>query len=81
MAELRKLAGGRADLLAEVAGILEGASEGQLDKPLARCAARSCRLAAGRPGDGTRLGRGGPGAGGRRLAVRRYSDPRYRRHK
>ena len=30
MAELRELAGGRADLLAEVAGILEGATEGQL---------------------------------------------------
>jgi hypothetical protein len=28
VAELRTLAGGRADLLAEVAGILEGASEG-----------------------------------------------------
>jgi hypothetical protein len=30
VAELRELAGGRADLLAEVAGILEGATEGQL---------------------------------------------------
>jgi hypothetical protein len=38
-AELRALAAGRADLLAEVAGILEGASEGELDEPLARCAA------------------------------------------
>ena len=35
VAELRELAGGRADLLAEVAGILEGASEGELDEPLA----------------------------------------------
>ncbi len=35
MAELRELANGRADLLAEVAGILEGASEGELDEPLA----------------------------------------------
>ena len=43
MAALRELAGGRADLLAEVAGILEGhprgASEGELDEPLARQAA------------------------------------------
>ena len=30
------------DLLAEVAGILEGASEGELDEPLARCAAQLC---------------------------------------
>lgn len=41
--ELRELAGGRADLLPEVAGILEGASEGKLDEPLARQAARLCR--------------------------------------
>lgn len=45
VAALRELAGGRADLLAEVAGIFEGASEGRLDEPLARCAARLCRLA------------------------------------
>jgi len=43
LAELRKLAGGRADLLAEVAGIFEGTSEGELDEPLARQAARLCR--------------------------------------
>jgi hypothetical protein len=43
--ELRELAGGRADLLAEVAGIFEGASEGELDEPLARQAAHLCRLA------------------------------------
>jgi hypothetical protein len=43
--ELRELAGGRADLLAEVAGILEGTSEGELDEPIARQAARLCRLA------------------------------------
>jgi hypothetical protein len=42
---LRQLAGGRADLLAEVAGIFEGTSEGELDEPLARSAARLCRLA------------------------------------
>lgn len=45
VAELRELAGGRADLLAQVAGILEGASEGRLDEPLARCAAGLCRQA------------------------------------
>jgi hypothetical protein len=44
-AALRDLAGGRADLLAEVAGIFEGTSESELDEPLARCAARLCRLA------------------------------------
>jgi hypothetical protein len=43
--ELRELAGGRADLLAEVAGIFEGASEGELDEPLAKQAAQLCRLA------------------------------------
>ena len=38
VAELQALAGGRTDLLAEVAGIFEGTSEGELDEPLARCA-------------------------------------------
>ena len=42
---LRELAAGRADLLAEVAGILEGTSEGELDEPLARQAAMLCRKA------------------------------------
>ena len=45
MTELRELAGGRADLLAEVAGTFEGASHGELDEPLARQAAHLCRLA------------------------------------
>ena len=45
LAELRALAGGRADLLAEVAGIFEGTSEGEPDEPLARSAARLCRMA------------------------------------
>jgi hypothetical protein len=40
--ELREIA---ADLLAEVAGILKGASEGELDEPLVRQAAGLCRLA------------------------------------
>ena len=43
--ELRELADERADLLAEVAGIFEGTSEGELDEPLARQAAHLCRLA------------------------------------
>jgi hypothetical protein len=45
LAELRALAAGRADLLAQVAGIFEGTSEGEPDKPLARSAARLCRMA------------------------------------
>ncbi len=45
VAELRAIAGGRADLLAEVAGICEGTSEGELDEPLARQAADLCRKA------------------------------------
>jgi hypothetical protein len=42
---LRELAGGRADLLAEVAGVLEGSREGEPDEPLARQAATLCRKA------------------------------------
>ena len=49
VAELRTLAGGRADLLAEVAGILEGASEGRHDEPFARQAAGLCRKAGADP--------------------------------
>ena len=45
VSELRALAAGRSDLLAEVAGIFEGTSEGELDEPLARCAAQLCRKA------------------------------------
>ena len=45
LAELRALAGGRADLLAQVAGIFEDTSEGEPDEPLARSAARLCRIA------------------------------------
>jgi hypothetical protein len=44
--ELREVAGNRADLLAEVAGIVLGASEGRLDEPRARAAAQLC-IAAG----------------------------------
>ena len=49
VAELRELAGGRADLLAEVAGVLEGAREGELDEQLARQAADLCREAGADP--------------------------------
>ena len=45
VAELQKLADCRADLLAEVAGILEGTSIGEMDEPLARQAAMLCRKA------------------------------------
>jgi hypothetical protein len=45
VAGLRELAGGRADLLAEVAGIFVGAREGEPDEPLARQAAGLCRAA------------------------------------
>ncbi len=45
VAALRELAGGRADLLAEVAGILEG----EPDEPLARQAAGLCRKAGADP--------------------------------
>jgi hypothetical protein len=49
VAELQALAGDQADLLAEVVGVMEGASEGELDEPFARCAARLCRLAGADP--------------------------------
>ena len=45
VAALRDLAGGRTDLLAEVTGIFEGTSEGELDEHLARSAAGLCRKA------------------------------------
>ncbi len=41
--ELRELAAGRADLLVQVAGILEGACGGEPDEPLKRQAADLCR--------------------------------------
>jgi acyl-CoA reductase-like NAD-dependent aldehyde dehydrogenase len=47
--ELRELAAGRADLLAEVAGVIEGFGEGQLDEPLALQAAGLCRDAGADP--------------------------------
>ena len=49
VAELRELAGGRPDLLAEVAGIFEGTSEVEPDEPRARQAAALCRKAGADP--------------------------------
>ena len=46
---LRDLAAGRADLLAEVAGLAEGCSEGRLDEPVARQVAQLCRAAGADP--------------------------------
>jgi hypothetical protein len=43
VAALRELAAGRADLLAQVAGLFEGSAEGQPDEPLKRQAAQLCR--------------------------------------
>ncbi len=43
------VASGRADLLAEVCGVMEGASEGELHEPLARQAAELCRKAGAGP--------------------------------
>ena len=43
VAALRELAAGRADLLAQVAGLLEGFAGGQPDEPLRRQAAQLCR--------------------------------------
>ena len=45
VAELHDIAGGRRDLLAEVAGVLIGFHEGDLDEPRANGAAELCRLA------------------------------------
>ena len=80
MTGLRDLAGGRADLLAEVAGILEGAREGEPDEPLARQAAGLCRKAGADPeaipawiaGGGA----GGPPRGSRRSPVACTADNR-----
>ena len=43
VAELRELAAGRADLLAETAGLLEGFGEGEPTGPMNRLAIRLCR--------------------------------------
>jgi hypothetical protein len=49
VAGLCAIADGRTDLLAQVAGIFEGTSEGELDEPLARQAADLCRQAGADP--------------------------------
>ena len=49
VAALRELAGGRADLRAEVCGVMEDASEGELHEPLARQATELCRKAGAGP--------------------------------
>ena len=49
MTVLRGIAVGRADLLAEVAGVLEGASEGEFGELLARQAAQLRRKARADP--------------------------------
>jgi hypothetical protein len=78
VAGLRELANGRADLLAEVAGIEEGAGEGQLNEPIKRQAVMLCRKAGADPDaipgwieEGRR----------RRAQAGRlpFSEPRYRR--
>ena len=49
VAELRELAGGRADLLAEVAGTVQGFCEGKLNEPRMRQVAQLCRDAGADP--------------------------------
>ena len=49
VAELRELAAGRADLLAEVCGIIEGFVEGTIQEPHAKSAADLCRKAGADP--------------------------------
>jgi hypothetical protein len=49
VAALRELASGRADLLAQVAGLLEGYAEGELGAPINRQAAGLCRKAGADP--------------------------------
>jgi hypothetical protein len=73
LAELREIADGRADLLAEVAGILLGAREGDLDEPRARSAARLCRLA----GADETLIPAWIAEGRRRAEAARVPPPRY----
>ena len=79
MAELRELADGRGDLLAEVAGVLEGASEGELNEPITRQSARLCRQAGADPEAHPGLDRGRPPSEGERRAPAALLDPHYRR--
>jgi len=49
VAELQQIAPGRADLLAEAAGVMLGAAEGTVDEPRASAAAELCRAAGADP--------------------------------
>jgi len=49
VAELQQIAPGRADLLAEAAGVMLGAAEGTVDEPRACAAAELCRTAGADP--------------------------------
>lgn len=49
VAELREIASGHGDLLAEAAGLLTGFYEGMAEEPKARAAARYCRAAGADP--------------------------------
>ena len=78
VAALRELAGGRADLLAEVAGVLEGAREGRAGRT-ARAAGRGAvPQGRGRPGRDTGMDRG-PARGGRTPGRPPFSEPGRRR--
>ncbi len=70
VAELRELAGSRADLLAEVAGLEVGYTEGRLDEPSGRQAACLCRKV-GADLEAIRHGSKKAGAGERTRAGRR----------
>jgi hypothetical protein len=75
--QLREIAGDRPDLLAEVAGILLGASQGELDEPRSKAAASFCIAA----GADESLIPGWIEEGRRRVAIRRkppFSDPARR---
>jgi len=76
VAALRELAAGRADLLAQVAGLLEGFSEGQLDGPLMSAGCGAVPRCRGRPGADPALDRGGAAPQGECLApvVRRAPE-------
>jgi hypothetical protein len=70
VAEVRELAAGRADLLAEVAGIEEGGSEGELSEPRGRqrrgCAGWLVPMRRRSPAELRRAGAGGSRRGCRR---------------
>jgi hypothetical protein len=73
VAELSELAAGRADLLAEVAGIQVGFHQGDLDEARAKTIARLCRLAGA---DETLIPQWAE-EGRRRAAAARMPPPRY----